>query len=119
MRAAQLAEKKKRMVRQFNMVQNEPLSLRCIHMDRVGPPMLPGAYNNNYQIVQTPGYVMILVEMLHYVRIIPLDGRPHLPSNVRQWLGDYRGRWEGDTLVVDSTNFTENTASQGSSENMH
>ena len=76
-------------------------------MDRIGPPMLAGAYNNNYQIVQTPGYVMILVEMIHDVRIIPLDGRPQLPASVRQWTGSYRGRWEGDTLVVETTNFRE------------
>ena len=65
--------------------------------------MLGGAYNNDYQIMQAPGYVMILAEMLHDVRIIPLDGRPQLPSNVRQWTGSYRGRWEGQTLVVETT----------------
>jgi len=70
-----------------------------------GPPMLPGPYNNNYQIVQTPGYVMILVEQIHALESIRFDGRPHLPSNVRQWMGDSLGRWEGDTLVVDTTNF--------------
>jgi len=118
-RAAERAEARKRMGGPLDAAQNQALSVRCIHMDRVGPPMLPGAYNNNYQIVQVPGYVMILVEMLHYVRIVPLDGRPHLPSNVRQWTGSYRGRWEGDTLVVDSTNFTDKTAFQGASENMH
>ena len=99
-------------------VQNQPLGARCILMDRTGPPMLAGAYNNNYQIVQAPGYVMILVEMLHDVRIIPLDGRPHLPPNVRQWMGSSRGRWEGETLVVETTNFTDKFAFQGSSENM-
>jgi hypothetical protein len=62
---------------------------------------------------------MILVEMLHDVRIIPLDGRPHLPQSVRQWRGSYLGHWEGVTLVVESTNFTDKTAFQGSSENMH
>jgi hypothetical protein len=71
--------------------------------------MLPGPYNNNYQIVQTPGYVMILVEQIHDVRIIRLDGRPHLPPSVRQWMGDSLGHWEGDTLVVDTTNFTHKT----------
>jgi len=116
--AAARAEARKRAGGQFDMVQNEPLSVRCIHMDRVGPPMLPGAYNNTYQIVQAPGYVMILVEMLHWVRIIPLDGRPQLPSNVRQWVGSYSGRWEGETLVVESTNFTDKTVFQGASENM-
>jgi hypothetical protein len=88
-------------------------------MDRDGPPMLAGAYNNNYQIVQTQDYVMILVEMLHDVRIIPLSGRPKLPESIRQVLGSSRARWEGETLVVETTNFTNRTAFQGSSENMH
>ena len=70
---------------------------------------VPGAYNNNYQIVQSPGYVTILYEWMHETRVIPLDGRPHLPSQVRQWIGDPRGRWEGDTLVVETTNFTSKT----------
>ena len=65
--------------------------------------MVPGPYNNNYQIYQTRDYVAILVEMIHDVRIIPLDGRPHLPSSVRLWMGDSIGHWEGDTLVVDTT----------------
>jgi hypothetical protein len=81
--------------------------------------MLSSAYNNNYQIVQTPRYVMILSEMIHDARIIPLDGRPHLPSNVRHWMGDPRGHWEGDTLVVDSTNFTSKTHFRGADENLH
>jgi hypothetical protein len=67
-------------------------------------PRMPGAYNNNYQIVQTPEHVAILAEMNHDIRIIPLDGRPHLPQDLRQWLGDSRGRWEGDTLVVETVN---------------
>ena len=79
---------------------------RCITR---GLPMFPGAYNNNFQILQTPGYVVILIEMIHDARIIPLDGRPHIGQNIRQWLGDSRGRWEGNTLVVDTTNFSEKT----------
>jgi hypothetical protein len=67
--------------------------------------MFPAGYNNAYQITQTPGYVFILYEMIHEPRIIPLDGRPHVPSNVRQWNGDSRGHWEGNTLVVDTTNY--------------
>ncbi len=85
--------------------EDRPLADRCILWPTAGPPMLPDAYNNYYQIVQSPGYVTILAEMVHDVRIIPLDGRPHLPSNVLQWKGDSRGHWEGDTLVVDTTNF--------------
>jgi len=81
--------------------------------------MLPGAYNNNYQIVQSPGAVVILAEMIHDARVIPLDQRPHLPSNIRQWMGDSRGHWEGDTLVVDTINFTDRTNFRGSGEHLH
>jgi hypothetical protein len=117
-RAAERAAARKRMGGPTDAVQNQPLSVRCIIMDRIGPPMLAGAYNNNYQIVQVPGYVMILVEMIHDVRIIPLDGRPQLPASVRQWTGSYRGHWEGETLVVETTNFNGKNPFQGSSENM-
>ena len=95
-----------------------PLSVRCIIMDGAGPPMLDAGYNNNYQIVQAPGYVMILVEMIHDARIIPLDGRAAPPQSIRQWMGSSRGRWEGDTLVVETTNFNGKNPFQGSSENM-
>jgi hypothetical protein len=81
--------------------------------------MLPTGYNSNYQIVQAPGYVVILVEMIHDARIIPLDGRPHLGADVRQWLGDSRAHWEGNTLVVETTNFTGKTAFRGSGEGLH
>jgi hypothetical protein len=80
------------------------LMTRCISFG-TAIPMLPSAYNNNYQIVQTEGMVAINTEMVHQVRRIPTDGRPPLPSHVRQWFGDSRGRWEGDTLVVETTNF--------------
>ena len=79
------------------------LNDRCI-LWSVGPPMLPGGYNNNFLILQTPGYVVIHVEMIHDTRIIPLDGRPRLGPHSRQWLGDMRGHWEGNTLVVETTN---------------
>ena len=95
------------------------LQERCLLAAASGPPMLPGLYNNNFQIVQTPNYVMILMEMIHDVRIIPLDGRPHLPPAVRNWLGDSVGHWEGRTLVVDTTNFTEKTGFRGSDQNLH
>jgi hypothetical protein len=117
-RAAERAEARKRMGGPTDAVQNQPLSVRCIIMDRIGPPMLAGAYNNNYQIVQVPGYVMILVEMIHDVRIIPLDGRSPLPQTIRQWTGSYVGHWEGQTLVVETTNFNGKNPFQGSSENM-
>ena len=76
---------------------------RCITWISSGPPMLPTFYNNNYQIVQTHDHLIILVEMIHDVRIIPLDGRPH--GNIPQWMGDSRSHWEGNTLVVETTNF--------------
>ncbi len=76
---------------------------RCITR---GPGrMFPAGYNNAYQILQTPGYVVILHEMIHEARIIPVDGRPHLPSSIRSWTGDPRGHWEGHTLVVETTNY--------------
>jgi hypothetical protein len=104
---------------QFDGPENRSLSERCILWPNEGPPMLPEGYNSNLQIVQGPGYVAIMQEMIHDVRIIPIDGRPHLPPSIRQWMGDSRGRWEGDTLVVDTTNFTAQTAYRGSSENLH
>ena len=91
---------------------------RCLSFGNAAP-MLPSAYNNNYEIVQGPGFVGIDVEMVHQVRRVPLDGSPHLPSNVRQWVGDSRGHWEGNTLVIDTTNFTGNTSYRGSDENLH
>src|SRR5437667_192105 len=80
------------------------LPVRCI-IRTDSPPYLPTIYNNDFQIFQSPGYVVIAPEMIHSARIIPLDKRPHLPSNLRQWLGDTRGHWEGNTLVIETTNF--------------
>ena len=80
---------------------------RCILGFNSGPPMLSGAYNNYVQLFQIPGYVAILNEMVHDVRLVPLDDRPPLPSHIRQWKGDSRGRWEGDTLVVETRNFRD------------
>src|SRR6478609_3073468 len=80
------------------------LTERCIVFGGGAAPMFPEPYNNNYYIVQTPDYVTIMAEINHEVRIIPIDGRPHLPSRVTQWVGDSRGHWEGDTLVVETTN---------------
>jgi hypothetical protein len=103
---------------QYDAVENMPIGSRCIIMGGAGPPMMNAGYNANYQIVQAPGYVMILTEMIHDVRIIPLDGRSQPPSGVKQWVGLSRGRWEGDTLVVETTNFNGKNAFQGSSENL-
>lgn len=92
----------------YDNAKERPLAERCLlgFSSTAGPPMLPVLYNNNYQIVQTADHIMILVEMVHDVRIIRMNGK-HKPSNVRQWLGDSIGHWEGDTLVVDTTNFTD------------
>ena len=95
------------------------LPVRCIQWGTSGPPMIPGPYNNNYQIVQTRNSLAIDVEMVHDVRIIPLDGRAHLPSHIRRWMGDSVGHWEGDTLVVDTTNFNDKTHVRGSDQNLH
>lgn len=95
------------------------LQVRCIIWPTVGPPMVPAGYNNNYQIFQTRDYVAILSEMIHDVRIIPLDGRPHIPQGMRQWMGDSRGRWEGNTLVVETVNFTNKRSFRGSDQNLH
>jgi hypothetical protein len=87
--------------------QETGLQDRCLAMVTTGPPMLPYSYNSNYQFMQTADALVIHVEMIHDTRIIRLDGRPHLPSSIRLWKGDSIGRWEGDTLVVDTTNFND------------
>jgi len=115
-RAAAVAEQRR--LHPADGPEDRSLTERCILWPTAGPPMMPSAYNNNYQIFQGPGYVAIMVEMIHDVRIIPLDGRPHLVSGVRQWLGDARGHWEGNTLVVETTNFTGKTRFRGSSEGL-
>jgi hypothetical protein len=102
---------------QYDQVQNIVIGSRCIYQG-AGPPMLPPGYNPAYQIAQGPGYVMIVIEAGHEVRVIPTDGRPHPPSSVRQWLGDSKGHWEGNTLVVETTNFNDKVAFRGASENM-
>jgi hypothetical protein len=94
--------------------------IRCITfgVPRVGGNFGAGPYSY-YQIFQTAGYVVLFTEMIHEARIIPLDGRPHLPQNIRLWSGDSRGRWEGKTLVVDTTNFSTKSNYMGSGENLH
>jgi hypothetical protein len=117
-RAAERAEAAKRRGGPYDAVQNLPLQARCLVMDRMGPPMLYGNYNNTYQIVQAPGTVMVLAEMLHDYRVIPLDSRAQLPQDIRQWIGDSRGRWDGNTLVVETTNFNGKHPLRGSSDRM-
>ncbi len=90
---------------------------RCIMGFNAGPPMVPSAYNNNIQLFQTADYVVILNEMVHNARIVPLDGRSH--GTIRQWAGDSSGRWDNNTLVVDTTNFRQETSLNGSGPAMH
>jgi hypothetical protein len=99
--------------------QQRSLADRCILGFNAGPPMTPGAYNNHVQITQAPGYVALVVEMVHDARIVPIDGRPHLPPRLRQYTGDSVGRWDGRTLVIDTTNFLRETSFRGSSANLH
>jgi hypothetical protein len=101
---------------QTNSYEDRSLQERCIVGFNSGPPMTPGAYNNNFQLFQNAGYVVILNEMVHQARLVPLHGRPH--GTIRQWHGDPRGRWEGDTLVVDTTQFYRETSLAGSSASM-
>ena len=93
--------------------EDRPLWERCILGFNSGPPMLPSAYNNNVQILQTPDTVVIFNEMVHNARVVPLDGGTHLPDEIRQVTGDARGRWEGSTLVVETRNFKGATGFTG------
>ena len=105
-RTADRIAARERMGGRWGAAEANELDDRCIIMRGAGPPMLSSGYNSNYHIVQAPGYVMILVEMIHDARVIPLDGpgRDQPPSQVRQWMGMSTGRWEGETLVVETTN---------------
>ena len=101
--------------------ERRPLGERCLlgFGSTAGPPMLPNYfYNNLHQIVQTPDRVVIVTEMVHDARIVRMNAE-HLPKTIRFWLGDSVGHWDGDTLVVDTTNFTNKTRFRGSSENLH
>ena len=91
---------------------------RCILGFNAGPPITPGGYNQNLQVFQTPDHVVLLTEMVHTVRVVPLDGRPALPDAVRQWSGESRGRWEGDTLVVETSNFNDQRRWRGTTRNL-
>lgn len=106
---------------EYDNPEERPLSERCLlgFGSTSGPPALPDYfYNDNHQIVQTPDAIMILTEMIHDARIIRMNAQ-HLPKNIRLWMGDSVGHWEGDTLVVDTTNFTNKTRFRGSTENLH
>jgi hypothetical protein len=117
-RAAERDEAAKKLGGRWDSAQSNQLDDRCLIMRGSGPPLMDAAYNSNYQIVQAPGYVMILTEMIHDARIIPLDGRSQPPQNVKQWVGLSRGHWENNTLVVETTNFNGKNPFSGSSENL-
>jgi hypothetical protein len=104
--------------RGFDSWLDRPLAERCILWGVAGPPMAPGPYNNNVQLIQSADWVVIVNEMIHEHRMVPLDGRPHVNENIRLWQGDSRGRWDGNTLVVETTNFNDKRNFQGSSQNM-
>src|SRR5579864_1062207 len=105
---------------EFDSYENRPLQERCIIMGQERIPMLPGVNDNNeLQIVQGPGYVTMLHEIDHSTRAIPTDGRPHIPQSIRQWQGNSVGHWEGNTLVVDTTNFTGLFPFRGSGAKLH
>jgi hypothetical protein len=116
--ADRAAEQRRRQAVQYDQVQNINIGSRCVYAGTTGPPMMPPGYNPAYQIVQSPGFVTILIETQHETRVIPTDNAPHPPSTVRSWLGDAKGHWEGDTLVVETTNFNDKMAFRGASENM-
>ena len=105
-----------RRTRGYDGPESRGLWERCLTRDL---PRLSGAYNNNFQIIQSAGHVAIVNEMIHEVRVIPLDERPHVNQSIRQWQGDARGRWDVDTLVVETTNFTDQTNFRGSRKNLH
>ena len=91
---------------------------RCILGFNAGPPITPGGYNQNLQLFQTPDHVVLVTEMVHTARVVPLDGRPALNDDIRQWSGDSRGYWEGDTLVVETSNFNDQRRWRGSTTDM-
>jgi len=105
--AAELKRRRAEAQRNPSSAEDTGLQDQCLAFATAGPPMLPYSYNSNYQIVQTRDAVVVHVEMIHDARIIHLDGRPHLPPEIRRWMGDSIGRWDGKTLVVDTTNFND------------
>ncbi len=116
-RASVAARQAERRGKQDDGPEDRNLGERCLIFS-AGPPLLPGPYNNNLRVVQTGQAVVLETEMIHDARIIPMDGRPHLTAALRPWLGDSRGRWEGDTLIVETTNFSDRTPFRGSDEHL-
>lgn len=105
------ARRERRAAGPFDSWADRPLQERCMTYQRVPP--VPSGYSNAYQIFQSPGQVVILNEMIHDVRVVPLDGRPPIDGRIRQWNGDGRGRWDGDTLVVETTHYRDDTTWRG------
>ncbi len=105
------AARERRAAGPFDSWADRPLQERCMTYQRVPP--VPSGYSNAYQIFQSPGQVVILNEMIHDVRVVPLDGRPPIDGRIRQWNGDGRGRWDGDTLVVETTHYRDDTTWRG------
>ena len=114
-RARVRAERRER----THSIQDRSITERCILGFNAGPPMNPGAYNNNLLFLQIPGMVVLHYEMVHEVRVVPLGGRDHLPDSLRQIRGDSRGYWDGPTLVIETTNFTDQTSFLGSGAELH
>ena len=117
-RTAKRAEEAKKLGGRWDSAESNQLDDRCLIMAGPGPPMMDAGYNSNYHIVQSSGVVMILTEMIHDVRVVTLDNRPQPDVKVRQWMGVSRGRWEGETLVVVTTNFNGKNPFRGSDENL-
>ena len=113
-RAQVRAEKRGR----THSIQDRSITERCVIGFNAGPPMNPGAYNNNVMLLQIPGMVVLHNEMVHEVRVIPLDERDRLPESIRQLRGQSRGHWDGQTLVVETTNYTDRTNYMGSGDKM-
>jgi hypothetical protein len=116
------AEAQQRIAARRNRYDNpeeRPLPERCILGFNSGPPMVPSAYNNNVQIVQTRDHVVIVNEMIHSARVVDMSGRPHHPASMRFLTGDSIGRWDGDTLVVDTTNFSMEGGFRGATTKLH
>jgi hypothetical protein len=108
----------RRLVGQYDSAQARGLSERCIYWAHEGPPLMPTGYNSNLQIFQAPGEFVVIPEMMPVARVVPLDGRPHIGSAIHNLRGDSRGWWEGDTMVIQTTNFTDRTAFRQSSEHL-
>src|ERR1043166_3243639 len=106
----------RRLIGAYDSAQSRGLSERCIYWAHEGPPILPTGYNSNLQIWQAPSTFVVIPEMMPAARVVPLDGRPHVSEAIRTLHGDSRGWWDGDTMVVETTNFTDRTAVRGSSQ---